>query len=88
MSVDNRTSGQRIAAAIVPAIAFAVLAFLVAPIAVVVPLSFSAGSFFHYPLPGFSLRWYQDFFTSPFWLPALKNSLFLGSVAATLASRR
>lgn len=86
MSVDNRTAGQRVASAVVPAIAFAVLAFLVAPIAVVVPLSFSSGSFFHYPLPGFSLRWYQDFFTSPFWLPALKNSLFLGSIAATLAT--
>ena len=67
-------------------VAFAVLAFLVAPIAVIVPLSFSAGSFFHYPLPGFSLRWYEDFFTSPFWLPALKNSLFLGSIAASLAT--
>ena len=86
MNVDNRTAGQRIVSVIIPAIAFAVLAFLVAPIVVVVPLSFSAGSFFHYPLPGFSLRWYEDFFTSPFWLPALKNSLFLGSISATLAT--
>ena len=67
MSADTRTAGQRVAAAIVPVIAIAVLAFLVAPIAVVVPLSFSSGSFFHYPLPGFSLRWYEDFFTSAFW---------------------
>ena len=86
MSDDTRTAGQRIAAALVPAIAFAVLAFLVAPIAVVVPLSFSSGSFFHYPLPGFSLRWYEDFFGSAFWLPALKNSLFLGSISASLAT--
>jgi len=35
---------------------------------------------------GFSLRWYRDFFTSPFWLPALKNSLFVGSIAASLAT--
>ena len=33
MSGDTRTAGQRIAAVIVPAIAFAVLVFLVAPIA-------------------------------------------------------
>ncbi len=46
----------------------AVLLFLVAPILTIVPLSFSSGSFFYYPLPGLSLRWYEDFFTSSFWL--------------------
>jgi putative spermidine/putrescine transport system permease protein len=25
---------------------------------IIVPLSFSSGSFFYYPLPGESLRWY------------------------------
>ena len=86
MTGDARTPGQRLAAVLHAGVAFAVLAFLVAPIAVIVPLSFSAGSFFYYPLPGFSLRWYEDFFTSPFWLPALKNSLFIGSIAASLAT--
>ena len=86
MTSDTRTSGQRFAAMLQAGVAFAVLAFLVAPIAVVIPLSFSSGSFFYYPLPGFSLRWYEDFFTSPFWLNALKNSLFLGSIAASLAT--
>ncbi len=86
MSRDTKTIGQHAAALLHATVACAVLAFLVAPIAVIVPLSFSSGSFFHYPLPGFSLRWYQDFFTSPFWLPALKNSLFLGTVSASLAT--
>jgi len=86
MTRDTRTIGQRLAAALHAGVAYAVLLFLVAPIAVIVPLSFSSSSFFHYPLPGFSLRWYTDFFTSPFWLPALKNSLVVGSLAATLAT--
>jgi putative spermidine/putrescine transport system permease protein len=86
MRTDTRTAGQKIGGMLQAGIAYAVLAFLVAPIAVIVPLSFSSGSFFHYPLPGFSLRWYEDFFTSPFWLAALKNSLFLGSVSASLAT--
>lgn len=60
-----------------------VLMFLLAPILVVIPLSFSAGSFFHFPLPGLSLRWYQDFFLSGNWLPAVWNSLVVG-VASTL----
>lgn len=63
-----------------------VLAFLVAPIGVIVPLSFSAGSFLHFPLPGLSLRWYEDFFTSELWLPALKNSLIVGAGATVIAT--
>lgn len=63
-----------------------VLLFLLAPIAVMVPLSFSAGSFLYYPLPGLSLRWYQDFFGSDFWLPALWNSLLVGAAAAAVAT--
>ncbi|WP_270937883.1 ABC transporter permease [Falsiroseomonas oryzae] len=63
-----------------------VLLFLVLPIAVVVPLSFSAGSFLHYPLPGLSLRWYAAFFASDFWLPALRNSLLVGTASAAVAT--
>ena len=64
----------------------AVLLFLVAPILTIVPLSFSSGSFFYYPLPGFSLRWYQDFFSSTFWLSSLQNSLIIGTSATLLAT--
>jgi putative spermidine/putrescine transport system permease protein len=63
-----------------------VLLFLVAPIVAIVPLSFSAGSFLHYPLPGLSLRWYAEFFSSDFWLPSLWNSLFIGACATALAT--
>ena len=63
-----------------------VLVFLIAPIGVIVPLSFSAGSFLHFPLPGLSLRWYEDFFTSDLWLPALKNSLIVGTGATLIAT--
>jgi putative spermidine/putrescine transport system permease protein len=80
------TAGQRLAEWLHAGVTYGVLLFLVAPIVVIVPLSFSSGSFFYYPLPGASLRWYADFFTSPFWLPALKNSLFVGSIAASLAT--
>jgi putative spermidine/putrescine transport system permease protein len=64
----------------------AVLLFLVAPILTIVPLSFSSGSFFYYPLPGLSLRWYEDFFTSSFWLSSLQNSLIIGISATVLAT--
>jgi putative spermidine/putrescine transport system permease protein len=80
------TLGQRLSGAGLALLTAAVLAFLVAPILIVVPLSFSAGSFFHYPLPGLSLRWYEDFFASSFWLPSLWNSLIVGAAATLLAT--
>jgi putative spermidine/putrescine transport system permease protein len=64
----------------------AVFAFLLLPVVVVIPLSFNAGSFLTYPLAGWSMRWYIDFATSPRWLPAVANSLLIGSVATVVAT--
>jgi putative spermidine/putrescine transport system permease protein len=86
MKTGTATMGERVTGIGLTLLTGAVLIFLVAPILTIVPLSFSSGSFFHYPLPGFSLRWYQDFFTSSFWLPSLKNSLIVGISATVLAT--
>ena len=86
MRAAYESAGQRIGRWMLWAFAGAVLLFLIAPIGVIVPLSFSTGSFLHFPLPGFSLRWYEDFFTSELWLPALKNSLIVGSGATLIAT--
>jgi putative spermidine/putrescine transport system permease protein len=80
------TGGQRVARATLAVVSGLTLAFLVLPILVIVPLSFSSGSFFHYPIPGFSLRWYEDFFSSSFWLPSVFNSLIVGTSATVLAT--
>jgi putative spermidine/putrescine transport system permease protein len=60
----------------------AVLAFLVAPIAVVFPLSLSSGELLTLPVPGYSLRWYREFFTNDQWLLATRNSFVV--IVATL----
>jgi putative spermidine/putrescine transport system permease protein len=86
VSEGNLTLGQRLGRAALATLAALVLAFLVLPIVTIVPLSFSSGSFFYYPLPGFSLRWYEDFFASSFWLPALWNSLLVGTSVTLLAT--
>ncbi|TBU88663.1 ABC transporter permease [Phytopseudomonas dryadis] len=62
-----------------------VLLFLVLPILVMVPLSFNSGTFLIYPMQGFSLRWYEDFFSSASWMRALKNSLIIAPAATILA---
>ena len=53
------------------------LGFLVLPILIIVPLSFSSGTFLTFPLPGLSLRWYQEFFASAPWRLSLRNSLIV-----------
>src|SRR5690606_12401259 len=63
-----------------------VLAYLVLPILVVIPLSFTSGQLLVFPMPGVSLQWYEDFFTNPLWTGALWNSLFIGVVTTVLAT--
>ena len=62
-----------------------VLLFLILPVLVIIPLSFNSGSFLVYPLQGFSLRWYEDFFMSADWMRSLKNSLIIAPAATLLA---
>jgi putative spermidine/putrescine transport system permease protein len=64
----------------------AMLVFLVAPVLVVLPLSFTSGQLLVFPLPGWSLQWYREFFTSPIWTAALWNSFAIGSVVTVLAT--
>jgi putative spermidine/putrescine transport system permease protein len=66
--------------------------FLMAPILVVIPLSFNAENFFTFT-PGmlaldpeaYSLRHYRDFLTNPDWQQALRNSLTIAPVATLLS---
>ncbi len=67
-------------------ICVAIFFFLIAPIIVIMPLSFNAEPYFTYPMPGFSIRWYEDFFTNPQWLLGLKNSVIIGVFATLIAS--
>jgi len=62
-----------------------ILVFLVVPILVIIPLSFNSDSFLMYPMAGFSMRWYEEFFHSATWQLALKNSLIVSPAATLLA---
>jgi putative spermidine/putrescine transport system permease protein len=67
-------------------IAGLVLFYLILPILVVVPLSFSSASYLSFPPPGFSLRWYRNFFTRPDWLSSAWLSLWVGLAVTVLAT--
>jgi len=66
--------------------------FLIAPIVVVMPLSFNAQDFFTFTPEmlrldpaGYSLKHYQDFFTNPQWQLAMKNSLIIAPIATIIS---
>jgi putative spermidine/putrescine transport system permease protein len=61
--------------------------FLVLPIFVVIPISFSGSSFLEFPPRSLSLRWYHEYFSSHTWIDSTVNSVkvaLLTSVLATL----
>jgi len=58
--------------------------FVVAPMFVVVPMSFSSAQSFEFPPPGYWVGYYEKFFETPGWLIPVGNSIFIGSVSAFL----
>lgn len=70
----------------VRALCIGVLLFLLLPILVIIPLSFSASSFLAYPMPGWSLQWYDNLFSSDDWGRATRNSFIVAPLATLLAT--
>jgi putative spermidine/putrescine transport system permease protein len=56
-------------------IAGAILLFLVAPIIIVIPVSFSGSATLHFPPETWSLRWYERLLSSPYWRSAASSSI-------------
>src|SRR5687768_2578843 len=68
------------------ALCVGVLAFLLLPILVIMPLSFSDSSFLVYPIEGWSLKWYENLFGSAEWVRAAKNSFIVAPAATLIAT--
>ncbi|MFT0861933.1 ABC transporter permease [Ancylobacter sp. G4_0304] len=66
---------------------FGILAvcFLLLPLVVILPLAFTSSLFLIYPIPSFSLRWFDVLVTNPVWRAAIVNSLIIG-IGTTLLS--
>lgn len=65
--------------------ASAVFAFLVIPLLVVIPVSFSSSLYLQFPPPGFSLQWYRQYFTDPQWIAATVLSVKVALAVVVLA---
>jgi putative spermidine/putrescine transport system permease protein len=80
------TTGEKIAHYGLRVFVGVVLLFLIAPIIAVMPLSFNSETFFSYPMPGYSLRWYEDFFFNERWTSALRMSFIVAIFTTILAT--
>ncbi|SDE47231.1 putative spermidine/putrescine transport system permease protein [Limimaricola pyoseonensis] len=86
------STGQKIWHYAYRAICAAIFFFLIAPILVIIPLSFNAENFFTFTPEmlrldpeGYSLKHYRDFFGNPDWQVPLWNSLKIAPVATFLS---
>ncbi len=88
-----RAIGDRLANAALAAFCALVLLFLMAPVLVLVPLSFNAEAGFSFTdgmlrldADAFSLRWYASVVAEDDWLDALGNSVLIGVGATAIAT--
>ena len=88
-----RAIGDRLANAALAAFCVLVLLFLMAPVLVLVPLSFNAEAGFSFTdgmlrldADAFSLRWYASVVAEDDWLDALGNSVLIGGGATAIAT--
>jgi putative spermidine/putrescine transport system permease protein len=63
-----------------------VLIFLLAPLVIVVVISFGRSSLMEFPPTEYSLRWYQTLFASSEWLSAALTSIKLGLIVTVAAT--
>ena len=83
---DNTSTPERVSYYALWVVCWAIFFFLLAPILVVLPLSFSSETLFTYPIPGWSFRWYEDYLTNPAWQRATKNTFIIATATMVLAT--
>lgn len=68
------------------ALVAAVLVFLMLPVLIVIPISFSDSQFLQFPPEHWSLRWYANFFGSEAWLSAARVSFTAAFLTVLIAT--
>lgn len=63
-----------------------VILFLIFPIFIILPISFSSARYLTFPPPGFSLQWYINFFNRPDWMRAIWLSIKIATLVMFIAT--
>lgn len=82
----KRNRGRRLATTALYAWCGLIFVFLMLPLVVVFPISFSDSAYLQFPPPRYSLRWYNEFLADPNWLDATWRSIKIGCVVAVAAT--
>lgn len=82
----GRDARSALSAPAVAGFAGLVLFLLVLPTVIVIPMSFNDSEYLSFPPQGYSLRWYQSYFSDPAWLEATWLSLRVALLAALAAT--
>ena len=61
------------------------LAFILVPLLIILPMSLTSGVSLTFPTPGYSLRWYYELLDDPRWLSSFVNSIVIASVSTLLS---
>lgn len=64
---------------------FFIVLFLILPIFIIIPISFSSAQYLTFPPPGFSWQWYQRFFSDSQWIDAAVKSFQVGILTTLLS---
>lgn len=86
MTAYGITLSSPLARVVLGMVALVVALFLIVPVLVIVPLSFTSGSFLSFPPPGFSLRWYEQLFSRSDWMDSAWLSIWIACVVALLST--
>lgn len=57
-----------------------------APLIVILPLAFTSSDLLSYPIPSWSLRWFEELWVSESWRRSIINSLIIGAGATVVAT--
>lgn len=63
-----------------------ILVWLMLPVVIIVPMSFSSTRFLTFPPPSWSLRWYEAYFSNAAWMQATRVSLTLAVSSALITT--
>jgi putative spermidine/putrescine transport system permease protein len=63
-----------------------VLLYLILPILIIAPMSFSGARFLTFPPPSWSLRWYREYVESPAWMQATLVTLTVALLTVAIAT--
>ena len=75
---------ERVSRNLLGLVAAGAMVFLYLPIVVLMVFSFNDNRSLTLPLRGFTLRWYEAFFNNADMLTAIKNSLYVASMATCI----